>query len=94
MQWAALILLILLLAAGTVAAWARTGRLPAAWQHAWERRRPALLPAPGLRVLDRVTLSPQASLLYIEVADGTRLTVVVGAEATILHREPPAPPNA
>jgi hypothetical protein len=39
---------------------------------------------PGVRVLQRITVSPGAVLLYLELPDGRRLLVAVGAPATVI----------
>jgi flagellar biogenesis protein FliO len=87
MQWAAFVLLVLLLAGGTLWARARQGRLPRAWRTVFERE------TSGLRVLDRVPLSAQSALVRIELPDGTRLTLAVGTTASVLHEEPPTRPR-
>ena len=87
MQWAALLLLIVLLAGGTLWAWARQGRLPTAWTFP-----PARRPASGMRVLDRVPLTAGSLLVRVELPDGTRLTLAVGTTATVLHEEAPSSP--
>jgi hypothetical protein len=88
MQWGALVLLVAILAAGTVLGWRRQGR-PPLLRGAF-RYRPAW-PASGLRVVDRVMLSPTTSVVRLEWPDGVRMTLVVGGAATIVREEGPAP---
>lgn len=92
MQAVALILLLAILGAGTLLALARQGRLPARLRTIWDRRsRPAWLPQePGLKVLDRIPVSPGTALIRLELEDGTRLLVAVGGPASLLHEEPPS----
>ncbi|MCL8208270.1 MAG: hypothetical protein K6V97_09400 [Actinomycetia bacterium] len=84
MQAVSAVILVLLAAAVLVWIWRRAGgwsagpglgRGPAAWV------RPA---EAGVRVLQRIPVTPQAVLVYLELPDGRRLVVAVGAPATVV----------
>lgn len=90
MQAVAMTLLLTILGGGAVWAWRRQGRRLrwADWLEALAGHHP-VRDGGRLKILDRIPAGGSSMLLWVELPDRSRMMLVIGASATVVHREDP-----
>lgn len=88
MQAVATILFLAILGGGAMWAWRRQGRRLrwADWIEVLAGNHPTR-DGGRLKILDRIPAGGSSLLLWVELPDRSRMMLVIGASATVVHRE-------